>query len=288
VVFTPLVEYLIKALGDPAVVGSGELASFLVLGIIFLVICVVCGFFINEPPKDYKVEGWEPKPSPSISRQSLSPKEMLKTYQFYLITVAFLLACMGGLMMINFAKPIAIAKGMAQAATIGVMLISLFNSIGRLVWGWISDKLGRKLTIIILLCGTAVLSLFVNLATGYFIFILIGLIGFFYGGFLSTFPSLTADYFGPKYMAFNYGIVLLGFGVGAVVSSFIAGHYKNVAAQDINLMFPAFIIAAAAAAAALILIAVLKPLKKSEEIVAENAVAAVEGAEEDKKEEERE
>lgn len=137
-------------------------------------------------------------------------------------------------MMIAFAKPIAVAKGLAETATIGVLVISLFNSLGRLFWGMVSDRLGRKNTIVLLLAGSAVLSLLVNSVNGYLIYVLIGFIGFFYGGFLSTFPSITADVFGPKYMATNYGMVLVGFGAGAIASSYIAGHYKNVAAQDIS------------------------------------------------------
>jgi len=124
----------------------------------------------------------------------------------------------------------------------------------------ISDKIGRKNTLIILLCGTSVLSLLVNLANGYLIFVLIGFIGFFYGGFLSTFPSLTADLFGAKYMATNYGMVLLGFGAGAVISSNIAGYYKNLAATDISLMFPAFIIASVCALAGVVLMLLLKQI----------------------------
>lgn len=261
VIFTPVVEALIKTFSTGAA-GSGELKAFMVLGFIFLAVCTSCGFFIVEPSKDYKPAGWTPKANPAISTINLSPKEMLKTPQFYLIIISFFLACMGGLMMINFAKPIAMAKGMtAGVASAGVIIISLCNSLGRLFWGFISDKLGRKRTIIILLCGTAVLSLFVNLAAGVFIIILIGLIGFFYGGFLSNFPSLTADYFGPKNVAFNYGIVLLGFGVGAVVSSYIAGYFKDLAQSDIDKMFPAFIIASSAAAVGILLFAFLKPIK---------------------------
>lgn len=271
VIFTPVVEALIKAFAT-GVPGQGELKSFLVLGFIFLGVCTFCGFFVMDPPKDFVPKNWTPKANPAISRVSLSPKEMLKTPQFYLIIISFLLACMGGLMMINFAKPIAIAKGIDNAqAAVGVIIISLFNSVGRLFWGWVSDKLGRKGTIIVLLGGTAVFSLFVNLASGLFIFVIIGLIGLFYGGFLSNYPSLTADYFGPRYMAFNYGIVLLGFGAGAVISSYIAGYFKNVAATDISKMFPAFVIASVAAAVAIVLVLFLKPVKvKGNETPAEN------------------
>jgi OFA family oxalate/formate antiporter-like MFS transporter len=140
----------------------------------------------------------------------------------------------------------------------------MFNSVGRLVWGMVSDKLGRKNTIIILLAGTAVFSLFVNVVQGYWVFILIAFIGFFYGGLLSNFPSLTAELFGPKNMATNYGIVLLGFGIGAVISSQIAGHFKNVAENNINLMFPAFVIASCCAAVGIVLITILKVIRKRE------------------------
>lgn len=165
-------------------------------------------------------------------------------------------------MMIGFAKPIAVAKGLAETATVGVFAITLFNSFGRLFWGAVSDKLGRKKTIMLLLGLTAVLALCVNLATGYIIYVLIACIGFAYGGFLSTFPAFTADLFGAKYNATNYGIVLLGFGVGAVVSSYVAGYFKNVAATDINLMFPAFVIASAAAVLAIVSIALIRPIKR--------------------------
>jgi len=167
--------------------------------------------------------------------------------------------------MIGFAKPIAIAKGLTQTATIGVIAVSITNSLGRFFWGMISDKLGRINTVIVLLTGTAILSLFVNLVTGYWVFVLIAFIGFFYGGIIGTYPSLTADLFGAKHMAANYGFVLLGFGAGAIISSQIAGYYKNIAANDINLMFPAFLIASCCAAVGIALVFTLKKMTKREE-----------------------
>lgn len=66
--------------------------------------------------------------------------------------------------------------------------------------------------------------------------------------------------FGTKYNATNYGIVLIGFGIGAVASSVIAGIYKDIAKDDINLMFPAFVIASLAAAVAIIMVFFIKPV----------------------------
>lgn len=113
-----------------------------------------------------------------------------------------------------------------------------------------------------MLAGSAIMSLLVNLANGNLIFVLIGMIGFFYGGFLSVFPALTADLFGPKNMATNYGMVLFGFGMGAIAASYIAGYYKNIAATNIDLMFPAFIIAACCAGVGILLMLFLKEKPK--------------------------
>lgn len=178
-----------------------------------------------------------------------------------MLTITFMVASMGGLMMIGFAKPIAVAKGLAATASIGVTVVSVFNAAGRLFWGWASDRLGRKKTLIIILSGTAVFSLLVNLATGYLIYGLIAFIGFFYGGVLGTFPSMTSDMFGSKYAGTNYGLMMVGFGVGAVVSSYVAGYFKNLAANDINLMFPAFVIASVAAAIGIVLLTLVKKPK---------------------------
>ncbi|MCL2638475.1 MAG: OFA family MFS transporter [Oscillospiraceae bacterium] len=259
VVFTPIVEMLIEKFGGQEI---GEPNTFIVLSVIFLVVCTAGGLLLKNPPDGYMADKASAGAAPAAV--SLTPTQMLRTPKFYLVTGSLLLACMGGLMMIGFAKPIAVAKGLEATAMYGVLAISMFNSLGRLVWGMISDKLGRINTIILLLSGTTVLSLLVNMAESWWIYVLIACIGFFYGGFLSNFPSLTADLFGAAHMATNYGFVLLGFGTGAIVSSQIAGYYRNIAAEagDINLMFPAFIIASCCSAAAIVLMIILRKLSK--------------------------
>ncbi|MCL2517816.1 MAG: OFA family MFS transporter [Oscillospiraceae bacterium] len=256
VIFTPIIESLISYFGGT---GVGESKTFMVLSAVFLVVCTGGSFFMKNPPEGYMTVA---AASNTTAAKSYTTAEMLKTPKFYLTAVTYLLACMGGLMMIGFAKPIAVAKGLQATATIGVLAISMTNSMGRLIWGIISDKLGRINTILILLSGSAILSLFVNMANSYLIYILIALIGFFYGGIIGTFPSLTADLFGPKNMAMNYGFVLLGFGAGAIISSQIAGYFKNIAAEDINLMFPAFVIASCCATAGIVMMLVLRAVNK--------------------------
>jgi OFA family oxalate/formate antiporter-like MFS transporter len=146
-----------------------------------------------------------------------------------MITVTLMFASAAGLMVIPFAKILGISGGLSEAAAIsGVMVISGFNSAGRLFWGWTSDRLGRKNTLLLLLLLAGASILFVASAKMYMVLVLIAVVGFSYGGFLGVFPALTADFFGTKNMGVNYGMVLLGFGVGAVASSYVAGYFKDL------------------------------------------------------------
>lgn len=265
VIFTPIARKLIVYFKP-----DGELKTFFWLGVIFVVVTFIGSLFVKNPPAGYSPNGYV---APAINKhniihQDFTPSAMLKTPQFYLVTMTLLLACMAGLMMIGFASPIAVAKGLTvEVAAVGVMIIAIFNSLGRLFWGFVSDRLGRKNTILLLLAVTAISILFVSYVPGILIFVLIGIIGFVYGGFLGVFPALTADFWGSKNMGTNYGIVLLGFGVGAIVSSYIAGYYKNLANVMVDgvkkvvlsNMQPAFIIASLAAVVGIVLMLFLKP-----------------------------
>jgi OFA family oxalate/formate antiporter-like MFS transporter len=274
VVLTPLVERLIEAFGG---VGKGEQGAFRVLSVVFLVVCSICSYFLHSPHGEDKAK--LAAATAAVTRKEYSPSEMLKTPQFYLIAFAYLLACMGGVMMINFARPIAEVRLFAEGleseqifgmylAAFGVMAVTMFNSLGRLTWGMISDKLGRNKVIFILLSGNVILPLLVNTIGGLWVFILIACVGLFYGGIFSNFPALTADLFGVKHAATNYGFVLLGFGVGSNIASQIAGNFANAARDTetgyiiVSELFPAFIIASCCSAAAIVLMVILRKLSK--------------------------
>ena len=264
VAFTPLVEHMIVAFGG-GVEGAGELISFRVLSLIFLMVCSIGSLFLKNPPDGYMSDVMSVKTAAASETKNYTTAEMLKTPRFYLILITFMLACMGGQMMMGFAKPIANAKDLAAVAAIAVLSITLMNSVGRLFWGMISDKLGRTNTVLVLLSGATVLPLFVNAVTGYWVFALIALFGFFYGGVIGTFPSLTADLFGAKHMATNYGCVLLGFGAGAIISMQVGGYFMDVVKEsnDINRIFPAFIIASCCAVIGIVLMLVLKRMQRT-------------------------
>ena len=95
-----------------------------------------------------------------------------------------------------------------------IMVLGIFNGLGRPVCGTLSDKIGRKNVIFIALALQIVaLVLVLPNANSYLIyFIGVSLMGFSYGGFLGTMPSITADYYGIKNVGFNYAFVYTGWG----------------------------------------------------------------------------
>ena len=246
---------------------SGIPQTFWVLAAIFFVTFTLGSLFLKNPPDGYMAETAVAARRFKPARDDLAPRQMLKTPQFYLVFFAFLLGTVGGMMLIAFAHSIASARGgrLAETAVIGVMAIGITNAFGRIIWGRVSDKLGRKNTITILLAASALLFPFViAMSETIVLYAYLAVIGLMYGGLLSTFPALTADLFGAKHMATNYGFVLIGFGIASVLATQIAGHFRNIAARTGNIgdMQPAFLIAAAFSVGAIALIWILRVVNK--------------------------
>jgi OFA family oxalate/formate antiporter-like MFS transporter len=109
-----------------------------------------------------------------------------------------------------------------QGAT-AVMVVAILNAAGRLVWGQVSDVIGRKMTLIIIFAYAGVIMLLLNTFTSYMMF-LVGVcsVGFCFGGFLGLYPAVTADYFGTKNVGANYGLMFAAYGVGGLFGPWLA------------------------------------------------------------------
>ncbi|MED3727419.1 OFA family MFS transporter [Priestia filamentosa] len=159
------------------------------------------------------------------NKRDYTVKEMLVTKEVYLLFIMFFTACMSGLYLISIVKDIGVqlADLNVAVAANAVAMIAIFNTVGRLILGLLSDKVSRLKVIAstFLITAIAVLMLsFVQLNYGIF-FACVATIAFCFGGNITIFPAIVGDFFGLKNHSKNYGIVYQGFGLGALAGSFI-------------------------------------------------------------------
>ena len=223
--FGPLIEGLIGT--DPAAFGTTIPRTFLVLAAMFYVGVIGSAQLYRVPPAGYRPAGWTPPPA-RAGAVELAPGAALRTWQFYALWLLYFLGTSVGLTAIGEATPL--LRQMAGTSAIvspGVALgiMSVFNGLGRLGWGSVSDRFGRKTAVMGMCAGSVVACVAFLRTPEAFVTLLIGLClaAFSYGGYLALMPSFTADYFGPKHVGANYGLLFTAWGVcGFVVPGYFA------------------------------------------------------------------
>ena len=222
-IFTPIAKSLVSS--------KGVLETFAIFGIVFGILIIGAAQFLKNPPLGYQPFGWTPPVAgtkAAIVTRNYSPKEMLATPQFYMLSMILLIGCISGLMVIPFGKILALQAGLSDyAATFAIMLISIGNASGRFLWGAAADRMGRVRTLMVLLFVSGVTMLFLNQLQGFISLVGIGIVAFCYGGFLGTMPATVADFFGAKHLGVNYGLVLLFFSASAVGAPIVSAMAKD-------------------------------------------------------------
>jgi MFS transporter, OFA family, oxalate/formate antiporter len=216
----------------------GLSTTFLIFGICFLVMVVIGGIFMVFPPDGWLPEGYtppEPAAGAAAGGNDFSAGEMLKTPQFYMIFLCFVAGGGAGLMSIGLMKLYPMqaltANGIDEATASGIagtamaVFFSLANGFGRICWGAMSDKLGRKRSVVIMLATQGAIVLAFPFMAGSEMLLYLGatIIGFNFGGNFSLFPTFTADTFGAKNVGQNYPFVFLAYGVGGIAGPIMGG-----------------------------------------------------------------
>ena len=141
---------------------------------------------------------------------------MLQDPVFYIMIAMLTCGAVFGLMTISQASPIAQQMiGMSvMSATTAVSVLALFNTLGRVAAGYLSDIIGRiNVLTIMLVSSIPGLLLICTSGIGDVVKFYIGvsIIGLCFGSFMGVFPGFTADQFGQKNNSVNYGIMFIGF-----------------------------------------------------------------------------
>lgn len=225
---------------------SGVQSTWFVYGIVYLILVSIGAIWMVNPPDGYKPEGWTPPPAAKAATTGgieFGQFQMLSRLQFYMIWFCFIAGAAAGLMVIGvialFGTDALMVSGMAKvdaesAAAIAMgVFYALFNGLGRIIWGVISDKIGRKPSIFLmcLVQGIAMLLFFHVGGTVWGLWLMAALIGFNFGGNFALYPAATADYFGNKNVGVNYGWMFTAYGVGGLLGPQIAAYFKDGAAE---------------------------------------------------------
>jgi len=209
--------------------------TFRVYGVTFAVLVGLGSLAMTMPPKGWRPPGFTPPEAVGEGGEDFTSREMRRTPQFHLISLTFMVSAGAGLMAIGVMKlyPVELLtdggmsddQASAVAGTAMAVFFSLANGIGRLVWGTLSDRLGRRRSIVTMTATQGALFLLFSSMAGneYTLYLAAALIGFNFGGNFALFPAITADEFGNTAVADNYPWVFLSYGVGGIVFPILGG-----------------------------------------------------------------
>ncbi len=221
-----LISYLISSLGWRT--------TLLMAGIAVAVICLPAALLMRNPPRRAKSEETVPlgdiktdeKTTLSDLETGLTLPQAVRTSQFWMIFLTFLLFLSGlGLVMLHLV-PYAVDSGIApiQAAVL-ITLIGVFGMAGRLASGMASDRIGIKPVMIfcsVLLSFNIAFIAYCKEPWAFYVFA--SIYGISYSGFVTQMVRITRKVFGAKALGSVFGALMVSDGIGFGVGPWIAGN----------------------------------------------------------------
>lgn len=246
----------------------GVQGVFLYYGIAFAIMVLIGSIWMKNPPEGYVPDGYTP-PQPAapdasgaVVKVDHSWQEMLGKLGFWTIWLIFVFSGMAGLMVIGTIKLFGIdalqaggfdATAAGAAAGTAMAWYAIFNGLGRIVWGKVSDNIGAK-TAIFLMCliqGVLMLTFYNMGTTTVMLAVYASAIGFNFGGNFALFPVATAELFGTKNVGSNYPFVFTAYGIGGIAGPMLGGFVRDNTGTFLMAFIPAGIACLAGALLAL-------------------------------------
>jgi OFA family oxalate/formate antiporter-like MFS transporter len=217
---------------------SGYQQTFFFFGIAQGIIIFVCALFLSKPTPP---KGVQPQPRIVTTKVDYNAGQMVKTKTFWLTYVLFVAVAAGGLMATAQIGPIAKDYGFAKTPmtllgitlpllTMTLAIDNLANGFTRPLCGFISDRIGRENTMLLVFVGEglAMLGLMQYGHVPVLFMTFAALTFLFWGEIYSIFPALVADTFGVKNAAANAGTMYTAKGTASLLvplTAFLkAGH----------------------------------------------------------------
>src|SRR6185295_16161012 len=217
-IFGPIASVLVERVGWRT--------TFQLMAALFFVFTMVGAYLLKNPPADFRAPA-------AVSTSARRPRmyldipstEVLRMPMFYVLWIAYALGTTAGTMVISQLVPFARASGLGtREAGFALTIGAVGSAFGRFFSGWFSDHLGRLPTLraIIVLSMLATPLLYIERSSGVvFFYLLLFVVYYCYGTQLSVYTALAGDFYGPKYLATNYGMLLLAWGFAGVLGPVI-------------------------------------------------------------------
>ncbi|HEX7914696.1 OFA family MFS transporter [Rudaea sp.] len=250
----PLAVWLMKHFSESGPHSVGP--TLITMGVIYFIVMSIGAFGFRVIPSGWRPAGWAPPPVDKahamITRGHVHLNMAWKTPQFWLLWTVLFLNVTAGIAVLSMASPMfqdifgakllggtgggtlsAEQKAAIVAAAAGLVgLISMFNSLGRLGWASLSDKIGRKMTYvvffvlgIVLYCS---LPTFGHLGLAAPFVLAVCIILSMYGGGFATVPAYLADLFGTQMVGAIHGRLLTAWSAAGLVGPVVIAELREI------------------------------------------------------------
>lgn len=233
----PTANYLIQKFG--------VMSTFRILALVFAVIIIPLASFLKVPTKK---EDFLDRNKKNVEKLKKDNNQILKSKKFYIIWFLFLVASIIGLTAIAISAPAAkeIFNINSETAAFYIAIFAIFNGIGRPFFGFLSDKLKIRKTVVIsfsLIIFASILMIMNNTANQMLFVIAFAIFWLNLGGWLAIAPAAVSHLFDSNNYSKNYGYLSTAYGVGALIGNIYSGRIRDLSGSYQAVFYPTLIIA---------------------------------------------
>jgi OFA family oxalate/formate antiporter-like MFS transporter len=253
-IMAPLATYIIQNVGWRYV--------FIYAGVVMFIMAAIASLCLKNPPAGWRPAGWAPVEKAgkgsAAEYRDFTHRETYHTPQFWLMYLAYFGGSFAGLMVIGHIAGHGIDSGLAPMTAAGAASwLAVMNAASRVLIGQVADKIGTRISFIIVfaLQAVAMLLLFPSGGMYWALWAVAALIGWNYGSMFTLFPATCLQYFGPTAQGSNYGLLFTAWGFAGFAGPWVGGWLKDASGTYLA----PFAIAGGMVAMAVVILALMRP-----------------------------